>query len=63
MDGHVPIASVAEADEAGTITAMERAALDPWGRGDPFGFLLGVGQVEGQVPPGTERDPTAAARR
>lgn len=26
-------------DPAATIIAMERAALDRWGRGDPFGFL------------------------
>lgn len=26
-------------DPSATIIAMERAALDRWGRGDPFGFL------------------------
>ena len=28
-----------EADTASTIVAMERAALDRWGNGDPSGFL------------------------
>ena len=28
-----------EPDPAGTIVAMERAALERWGRGDPDGFL------------------------
>ncbi len=30
---------MAETDIASTIVAMERAALDRWGKGDPSGFL------------------------